>query len=275
MAADETYEVFALRYAERTARARQELFLEPVDDHDSPMPLAYYIWVVRNENRTIIVDTGFNQHQGKLRGCSAMRLPRLMLAELGIDAAKVEDVVITHMHNDHAGNLSEFPRARFHIQEREAQVTTGRWMLDDDQRHFYSADDIAEFVHRLFEKRVVFYSGDGDIAPGLTLHALPGHTMGMQALRVPTKRGNLLLASDATHYYEHWKRRVTFPICWSRPATKESYRMIEGLADSEDHVIPGHDPLVCSLYPAAFPALGDQVVRLDAAPLRSLRDIFD
>lgn len=275
MAANETYEVLALRYAERTAPSRRQIFLEPVDDHDSPIPLAYYIWVVRNAERTIVVDTGFNRETGEQRGCASMRLPREALAMVGIDAAEVEDVVITHMHNDHAGTLYDFPRARFHVQEREAQVTTGPWMLDDDQRHFYSPQDIAEFVHRLFEKRVVFYAGDGEIAPGLTLHALPGHTMGMQALQVPTKRGKLLLASDATHYYEHWMRRVTFPLCWSRTATKQSYEAIERLADSEDHVIPGHDPLVCSLYPAVSEELGNEVVRLDAAPLRSLREIFD
>ena len=96
------------------------------------------------------------------------------------------------------------------------QFTTGRWMLDDGERQAYSADHVAELVHRLFEKRVVFHSEDGEVAPGVTVHRMPGHTMGMQSVRVPTRRGWVLLASDASHYYEHWVRRIPFAICWSR-----------------------------------------------------------
>ena len=127
------------------------------------------------------------------------------------------------------------------------QFVTGRWMLDDGERHAYSADHVTELVHRLFEKRVVFHHEDGEVAPGVTVHRMPGHTMGMQSVRVPTRRGWVLLASDASHYYEHWVRRMPFAICWSRDDLLESYRKFEVLADSEDHVVPGHDPLVRSL----------------------------
>ena len=78
-------------------------------------------------------------------------------------------------------------------------------MLGDAERQAYSPDHIAEFVHRVFEQRVVFHGGDGEVAPGVTLHRLPGHTMGMQVVRVPTARGTILLASDAAHYFEHWE----------------------------------------------------------------------
>ena len=117
-------------------------------------------------------------------------------------------------------------------------------MLQASERQAYTADHVAEFVHRLFEERVVFYDGEGELAPGLSLHPLPGHTMGMQALKVTTARGALLLASDAAHYYEHWIKRRPSSICWSREALMRSYRAMERLAESEDHVIPGHDPLV-------------------------------
>ena len=174
-----------------------------------------------------------------------------------VDAASVEDVIITHLHYDHAGTLGNFPRARFHIQVTEMQFTTGRWMLDDVERQAYSADHVAELVHRLFEKRVIFHHENGEIAPGVTVHRMPGHTMGMQSVRVPTRRG--------------W---VLFAICWSRDDLLVSYRKFESLADSEDHVVPGHDPLVRSLYPAAGNPLGTDAVRLDESPLKSLREVF-
>ncbi|NIS30643.1 MAG: hypothetical protein GWO04_12130 [Actinobacteria bacterium] len=133
---------------------------------------------------------------------------------------------------------------------------------------------MAELVHRLFDKRVAFHDGDGEIAPGITVHAMPGHTKGMQAVRVRTPRGFVLLASDASHYYEHWVKRVPFAICWSRGQLVESYERFETLADSEDHVVPGHDPLVRSVYPPSFDRLGDDVVRLDAPPRRGVREMF-
>ncbi|MGI9332208.1 MAG: N-acyl homoserine lactonase family protein, partial [Gammaproteobacteria bacterium] len=118
------------------------------------------------------------------------------------------------------------------------------------------------------------YCDDGEVAPGITVHRMPGHTMGMQAVRVRTRRGWVLLASDASHYYEHWVKRVPFAICWSRQDLLASYDRFEALAESEDHVIPGHDPLVRSLYPRSSTELGGDVVRLDENPSRSLRQVF-
>ncbi len=269
-----TYEVTALRYATRPQRVRQENFLEPVDQHDAPMPIDFFIWVLRNDERTIVIDTGFNHEEAAKRDRSVMCLPSEALARIGVDAATVEDVVITHLHYDHAGTLGDFPNARFHIQESEMQFATGKWMLEDSEAHAYSADHVAEMVHCLFDKRVVFHSEDGDVAPGVSVHRMAGHTMGIQAVRVPTKRGNVLLASDASHYYEHWVKNVPFSICWSQPDLMTSYDKFEQLADSQDHVIPGHDPIVRDLYPAYSSATGDEVVRLDETPARSLKDVF-
>ena len=271
---EETYEIHALRYAHRAERTRQENFLEPVDDHDVPMPMDFYVWLVRNRNRTIVVDTGFDREEARKRDRTINLLPSQALARLGVDPPAVEDVIITHLHYDHAGTLGEFPRARFHIQESEMQYATGPWMLNDGDRHAYSPGHVAELVQCVFEKRVVFHREDGDIAPGITVHRTPGHTMGMQTVRVRTERGWVLLASDASHYYEHWVKRVPFAICWSQADLMASYERFEVLAEDEDHVIPGHDPLVRSLYPQSSSALGEDAVRLDRNPVRSLRQVF-
>ena len=49
-----------------------------------------------------------------------------MLARLGVDAADVRDVVLTHLHYDHSGHLAAFPRARFWVQDDELAFWTGR-----------------------------------------------------------------------------------------------------------------------------------------------------
>ena len=268
------YQILALRYAERPQRTRQENFLQPVDAHDAPMPIDFYIWVLRNTERTIVIDTGFDHAEASKRDRTIKRLPHEALAAVGVDAKSVDTVIVTHMHYDHAGTLSEFPRATFHVQASEMQFVTGPWMLQDGERHAYSASHVCDIVNCLFEKRVAFHDEDGEVAPGVTVHRMPGHTMGMQAVRVQTKRGPVLLASDASHYYEHWVKRVPFAICWSPDDLMQSYERIDALAESEDHVIPGHDPLVRSLYPQADSALGADAVQLDQAPLKTIRSVF-
>ena len=166
---------------------------------------------------------------------------------MGVDLRSVEDVVITHLHYDHAGTMPDFANARFHVQATEMAFATGPAMLDDGERWAFSADHVCDMVRLLYDGRVVFHDEDADIAPGITLHRLPGHTDGLQVVRVPTRRGIVVLASDSTHFYENFARRSPFPICFSEADTLASYARLEQLADSEDHVIPGHDPLVRAL----------------------------
>ena len=173
MSSSDTYEIYALRYG-FLDRNRQSNFRDPIDDPDAEMSMDYYIWAIRNDERTVIVDTGFDHGEGKRRGRTVERLPAAALASLGINATLVEDVVITHLHYDHAGTLSHFPSAKFHIQEQEMRFATGKWMLDNAERVAYTADHVAELVYRLFEKRVVFHDGDGEVAPGITVHCMPG-----------------------------------------------------------------------------------------------------
>ena len=102
MNAPETYEVFAIRYGTVTGRMRQDNFIitpsHPIDFHDSEMPLYYFVWAVRNENSTIVVDTGFERAEGDKSCRTITRLPCVRLVILEMYAAKIEDVIITHLH---------------------------------------------------------------------------------------------------------------------------------------------------------------------------------
>lgn len=269
MAANELYEIYALRYAERTDRTRAENFKE-TDDHDAPMPIDYFLWVVRNDARTIVVDTGFGPEEARQRGRTLLQTPEQALSRVGVELATVEDVVITHLHYDHAGTLPDFSKARFHLQCSEMAFATGPAMLDADERWAFSANHVCDMVHMIYDGRVTFHDEDADIAPGITLHRLPGHTAGLQVVRVPTRRGTVLLASDASHFYENYLRRSPFPICYSETDMLKSFDRLEALADSEDHIIPGHDPLVRELYAAPASELRGWACRLDEPPARSV-----
>jgi len=265
MSSPETYDVYAIRYARFEARTRGDNFIV-ADMHDAPMPIHYYVWAIVNENRTIVVDTGFDHAEAKRRARPLTCLPSEGLAMVGVDSQAVEDVIVTHLHYDHAGTLEHFPRARFHLQDLEMAYATGRHMLHKPFGYAYSKHHVASMVERVFEGRVAFHDGDDEVAPGVSVHLIGGHTRGIQCVRVLTKRGWVLLASDAAHFYENMEAIAPFPIVYSVADMVEGYAKMRRLAESGAHVIPGHDPLVMERYPAPKPDLAGTVVRLDVAP---------
>jgi glyoxylase-like metal-dependent hydrolase (beta-lactamase superfamily II) len=255
------YEVYAIKYAhhERTAGAN---FLGG-DPHDGPMPMDYFVWLVRGEGREIVVDTGFNAGVAARRGRKVSLPVEEGLRRMGVEAATVKDVVITHLHYDHVGNFDLFPEARFHLQDLEMQYATGRCMTAEAMRHAYELEDVVGMVRRVYAGRVRFHDGEGEVAPGVTLHHVGGHTMGLQVVRVATRRGWVVLASDASHYYANMEQGRPFPIVYNVGDMVDGWRKAHALADSPGHVIPGHDPAVLERYPAPDAVLKGIVARLD------------
>jgi glyoxylase-like metal-dependent hydrolase (beta-lactamase superfamily II) len=265
------YEVFAIRYATRDAR-RANHFIGG-DPHDAPMPMDYYVWLIRGAGLTFVVDTGFGAEVARKRKRTLLRTPAEGLALLDVDAATVRDVIVTHLHYDHIGTFEAFPVARFHVQDDEVAYATGRHMRHRQFNHGYEVDEVVGIVRLVYKDRVVFHKGDSGLVPGITLHRIGGHTHGLQCVRVHTKRGWVVLASDASHYYEHFERRRVFTTVFNVGEAIEGYATLRGLADSPSHVVPGHDPLVMRRYPAPAPALADIAVRLDADPLDATEEV--
>jgi glyoxylase-like metal-dependent hydrolase (beta-lactamase superfamily II) len=256
------WEIYAVRYAHHERMAREN-FLAGDPHDDSPMPLDYYIWALKSGNRTYVIDSGFDEAVARQRGRTFLKSPADGLKAIGIEPARVEDVIITHMHYDHCGNHDMFPNARYHIQDQEMRYCTGRHMSHAFSRWPFDPEDVSAMIRRLFAGRVVFHDGDEEIAPGLSVHHVGGHTMGMQIVRVETRRGSVVMASDASHLYANIERGVPYPIAYNVAEVLEGYRRAYSLATSREHVIPGHDPLVASRYPSPSPELKGWVVRLD------------
>ncbi len=265
MVENDVYEVFALRYAERLERTRRESFIF-ADAHDSPHPIDYFVWVARSRSRTLVIDTGFDQAESRLRDRKILRLPAEALAMVDVDAQRVSDVIITHMHYDHAGTLQDFPAARFHLQADEMAYVTGPSMCQGDLSHPFTADHVCQMVRNVYSGRVAFCDGDAEIAPNITVHKIGGHTRGLQCVRILTRRGWVVLASDASHFYENVQERKLFPIVLDAEIMLKGFERLEQLADSPDHIVPGHDPLVRALYPAENDRLEGIVHRLDVDP---------
>ena len=242
------YEVFALRYAHVADRTQGDNLILP-DDHAAPMPLDFFVWAIRGGGRTIVVDTGFDEASAARRNRTWLRSPIKALAGLGIDAASVKDVVLTHLHWDHAGHWAEFPAARFHLQDAEMSYCTGRCMCHEPLRKTYDIEQVTTAVRHVFAERVAFHDGSAEIAPGITLHLVGGHTNGIQILRVQTARGWVVLAGDASHFWYNIRKRKPFVILHSLERMIEGWVKCEELADGPDHIVPGHDPEVLRRFP--------------------------
>jgi glyoxylase-like metal-dependent hydrolase (beta-lactamase superfamily II) len=259
------YRAYAVKYAEREAR-RGEHFIGG-DPHDAPMPMDYFVWAVVGPDQTWIVDTGFGTLDAISRNRHLVRSVTDALGTIGIDAGTVTDVIITHLHYDHIGGHAQFPAARFHIQDREMAFATGRHMTHHAINHAFTAAHIADMVMLVHGGRVVFHDGDQQLAPGLSVHHLGGHTDGLQVVRVHTAAGWLVLASDATHYYENIGSGRPFPIVFDMGAMLEGFAIVRSLADRPELIVPGHDPLVLQRFTPVSSELDGVAVCLDQ-PIR-------
>ncbi len=213
-----------------------------------------------------MVDTGFNEAMAKKRGRQIIRPVAEGVAALGIAPEKVKDVIITHMHYDHAGNLPLFSAGALSpagqgdgLRHRPLHVP-----LDDQAR--IRSRRRGDMVRCVFDQRVQFHDGPAEIAPGIEVHHIGGHTKGMQSVRVRTRRGWVVLASDASHFYAHMEQDRAFPILYNLGDMLAGYETLRRLATSRNHIVPGHDPLVMDRYPVARPGMEDWIVRLDADP---------
>ncbi len=256
------YEIYAIKYAQHTRRASENFI--GGDPHDGPMPLDFFVWLIRGEGREIVVDTGFSAATAARRQRDHLRCPTEGLRLLKAEAKAIKDVVITHLHYDHVGNFDLFPAATFHLQDLEMNYATGRHMAQPVFRGAFDVEDVVGMVRNTYAGRVKFHDGDATIAPGVSLHLIGGHTMGLQVVRVATRRGWVVLASDASLFYANMEQGRPFPIVFNVADMVEGYARLRDLADSPAHIIPGHDPMVLERYPApSSGALQGIVARLD------------
>ena len=253
----------AIKYA-RHERAAVNNFARPVDDHDLPMPLDYFVWAIHREGSPpIIVDTGFGEDAAVARGRTIIRPVLQGLRDAGIDHLLVEDVILTHLHYDHAGSLSTFPNARFHVQDAEMAFATGRQVCDREVRAPFDGEPVAQLVRKLYADHVVFHDGDEEFAPGISLRLCHGHTAGLMVVCCETERGTVVVASDAAHLYANITRKIPFPIFVDEADyVRAAERVMELAGGSLDHLIPGHDPLVLQCYPSE-----NNIARVDLPPL--------
>ena len=161
------------------------------------------------------------------------------------------DVRLLHLHWDHAGNLGAFGQATIHVQADEMAFCTRPAMQHKAISKIYDAEGVQSIIAPLFDGGVNPIDGDAELFPGISVFKVPGHTPGSQVIRVSARRGDLVRASDAVHFWANLHLRSPFPILDSFTQTLQSFVRIVSLAGGAlERIIPGHDPRVRRVFPA-------------------------
>jgi glyoxylase-like metal-dependent hydrolase (beta-lactamase superfamily II) len=257
------YEVYAVKYATLTGFPVAALVSGA--DPARKLDIAMMVWVIRGNGRTVVFDSGF-YHDQFLKQWSPKEFLRASdaITQSGITPAihapQVTDVVISHMHWDHADGVDLFPNARVWLQQEEFHYYSGEAWQHKDTHGGIDPDDVLTVVKLNLQGRVGFVHGDAqELLPGITAYTGGKHTYQSQFLSVNTRAGIVVLASDNMYLYENLDKHV--PIAQTLDATSNlaAQDRMKQIAAANRLIIPGHDPAVLE----RFPKVGERAVRID------------
>lgn len=244
-------DVLAVRYGTLTS-TKSQLFhrYDSYGEPDAEQRMDYFFWLLTTPGRVVVVDTGFDPEVGVRRGRTCVCPPDEALRRLGIEPALVTDVVVTHCHYDHIGNLGIFPSAELVVAERELAFWTSRWAR---YRQFWEHAEESEIDHLRVahrEGRVRTLDGSIELLPGVRVVPVGGHCPGQLVVAVDKPNHPVVLASDAVHLYEELELDRPFSVIAD---LEQMYRTFAALksaaADTGAVIVPGHDPGVTTRFP--------------------------
>lgn len=244
MTAD-TYQVLIARYGHRDT-VRSEVFLNYHlhSQPDGPIGMDYFVWIARNTDRTVLIDTGFSQRGGDRRQRRTLLAVPELYRQLDVRPDDRPAVVVTHAHYDHIGNLEHFPNSKIIMSRREYEFWTSPLARRTLFHHSVEDDELETLRQAVADDRVKFFSGATMAAPGIEVVEVGGHTPGQCVVKVATDEGTVLLAADAVHYYEELEADFPFSSVADLVGMYTAFDRIRGwiMAGEVAHLVAGHDP---------------------------------
>lgn len=242
------YEIYALKYAGPFVRTGAHLMW--YRDWEKIEKINYYFWCIKGAGETVIVDAGVTPKTAKNRELNEYVNPVEVLARININADEVRHVVVTHMHWDHAGGVSLFPRATFYVQENEYRF----WLQNPvaGRPPFKQvADSAANTYLAAVENtdRLILLKGDQQILSGIECLLSPGHTVALQTVAVNTDRGTAIIGSDCAHVFRNYTEDWPSCLIVDLVGWMITYDKLREKVSSPDLLFPGHDRRLLENYP--------------------------
>lgn len=248
------YEVYAIRYA--TLKDFSVAGLVAGADRSRKMDIAMMIWLIKGEGRNVLFDSGFYRDQFMRQWHPAdYEKPSAAIQRAGLKAEDITDVVISHIHWDHADGFDLFPKAKVWIQKDELDYYAGEaWQ--GHRRTAADPDTVLGLVKLNIEGRLALVHGDAQqIFPGITAYTGGKHTYQSQFLAVNTAGGAVVLASDNMYLWENLEKHVPIAATLDSDSNLRAQDRMKQLAASTKLIIPGHDPAVMKNFPEVAPGV--------------------
>jgi N-acyl homoserine lactone hydrolase len=159
-----------------------------------------------------------------------------VLADEGLAPDDISDIILTHLHWDHAFNLNYFPNAGIYVQKSELQYAVDPLWIHKAPYGYSKKNGNPCWFDGFMQMTVK--DGDWVYNEDISVYHLPGHTPGMQGVLVNTKEGKYMIASDNIPLYDCFDYIKPPVVHVSVDDWYKSYLRIKELAD---YVLPGHD----------------------------------
>ena len=221
---------------------RSLLFYGEFSEAAVEIPVTCYL--VRTSDGTILFDTGVSPRAvpGLVRSDSLARFTDAdllvhRLDTIGLEAANVDRVVLSHLHYDHAGGTEFFRDSELVVQKDEYSYA------------HYPAPFFAPFYYRknfdLPGSRWRLLDGDTELVPGVTVLRTDGHTPGHQSLLVELpESGPVVLAGDSCYWQEHIDQERVPGVVWDPTRALHSIKKLKTIARlTGGKIFPSHDPV--------------------------------
>jgi len=231
---------------------------EPQPQHDR-VTLPVIAVLVESGGRIVLFDTGC--HPDAMGGrwpaawaeyfafsaAAEQSLPA-QLALAGHTASDVTDVVLSHLHMDHAGNVGLFPRARIWVHRREIEYALAERLTSTDYVGPYVSED---WLMPGLNWRFVY--GPAAVTTEVQLIPMAGHTPGTLGMRVQAGTRTLVFPSDSMYAAENMGPPVRLPgVIYDSVGFRETADRLQLMRDECGAVIVfPHDPVQFSTLATA------------------------
>jgi glyoxylase-like metal-dependent hydrolase (beta-lactamase superfamily II) len=240
-AAERFHKLWCLKYAVAPQAPLSALLAGAPADQKLDLPFA--MCAARSKSRVLVLDSGYlNQKLGEPFGARDWVEYGALLGEVGIKPEEVDYVTISHLHFDHAGGTSKFPKAKFILQKRELEFAAAAMPHNSAARNAFTADDVLAAVALNWQGRVLLVDGDQeDVIPGVDVYLTPGHTAGTMTVCLDTTRERFCYSSDAVYTYRNIDEDIPLGLALDSYQAVESYKKIRRILRGGT-LIPGHEP---------------------------------